>query len=62
MGVTVVSAGDSVRALCKRLIADGYDPSAALQVWDGAKPRWLINRIDHPDDRVPLRRKQESAA
>src|SRR5215471_4928981 len=34
LGITV-SATAPVLALCRRLIADGYDPSLPLEVWRG---------------------------
>jgi hypothetical protein len=53
-GVRLVAV-DPVQSLCRRLIADGYDPSASLQVWRGTEPWRLVFAIGQPDSHVKLK-------
>jgi hypothetical protein len=52
----IISASDPIRALCKRLVRDGYDPSLPLKVWKGERPFRLIRAISNPDDHINLKR------
>ena len=53
-GVTL-TALDPVRAMCKRLVRDGYDPALSLQIWKGAAPWLLVFAIGAPDHHVKLK-------
>jgi hypothetical protein len=55
MGITI-SAGDPVRALCRRLVNDGFDSSRAMKVWRGQRPIRLIHAIGNPDIHTNLKR------
>jgi hypothetical protein len=55
-GVTL-TALDPVRAMCKRLVRDGYDPALSLQIWKGAEPWRLIFAIGEPNSHVKLKAK-----
>jgi hypothetical protein len=54
LGVTI-SAGDPVRALCNRLVADGWDPQSPMKVWRGSKPIRFIHAISKPDIHINLK-------
>jgi hypothetical protein len=47
-GVRLVAV-DPIQSLCRRLIADGHDPSLAMKVWKGRQPIRLIHAIGNPD-------------
>jgi hypothetical protein len=53
-GVTL-TALDPIKSMCRRLIADGYDPALSLQIWKGAKPWRLVFAIGAPDSHVKLK-------
>jgi hypothetical protein len=55
-GVTL-TALDPVKAMCKRLVRDGYDPALSLQIWKGAAPWRLVFAIGAPDSHVKLKAK-----
>ena len=55
-GVRLVAV-DPVKALCQRLVADGYDPAVSLQIWRGTEPWRLVFAIGAPDNHVKLKAK-----
>jgi hypothetical protein len=55
-GVTVTGL-DPVRALCKRLVNDGYDPAAPMKVWRGERPWRWVTAIGNPEQ-VKLKAKR----
>jgi hypothetical protein len=52
-GVRLVAL-DPINSLCRRLVADGHDPSLAMKVWRGSKPIRLIHAISNPDIHTDL--------
>jgi hypothetical protein len=54
-GAVRLVAVDPVQSLCRRLIADGYDPSLAMKVWKGGRPIRLIHAIGNPDIHTNLK-------
>jgi hypothetical protein len=48
MGVTVVSAGDVVTALAKKLVRDGWDADLPMVVWKADKPWRRVEHIGEP--------------
>jgi hypothetical protein len=59
-GITISSAGDPVVALCRRLIADGWDGSLPLRVWRGTGPARFVYRIDQPDNHVRFQKRKKN--
>ena len=57
-GVRLVAL-DPVKAMCARLVRDGYDPALSLQIWKGAAPWRLVFAIGAPDSHVKLKVKTE---
>jgi hypothetical protein len=57
-GVTL-TALDPIKAMCARLVRDGYDPGVSLQIWKGAEPWRLIFAIGQPNSHVKLKVKTE---
>jgi hypothetical protein len=55
-GVTL-TALDPIKAMCRRLVRDGYDPALSLQIWKGAAPSLLVFAIGAPDAHVKLKAK-----
>jgi hypothetical protein len=55
-GVRLVAL-EPIKAMCARLVADGYDPGTSLQIWKGAAPWLLVFAIGAPDSHVKLRPK-----
>ena len=49
VGVTVVSAGDVVTALAKKLVRDGWDADLPMVIWKADKPWRRVERIGHPN-------------
>jgi hypothetical protein len=56
-GVRLVAL-EPIKAMCARLVADGYDPAASLQIWKGEAPWRLAFAISAPDSHVKLRAKR----
>jgi hypothetical protein len=54
-GCVRLVALDPVKAMCQRLVADGYDPAVSLQIWKGATPWRLVFAIGAPDSHVKLK-------
>jgi hypothetical protein len=48
MGI-IISAGDPVTALCKRLVHDGWDENLPMVVWKKDRPVSRVERIGHPN-------------
>jgi hypothetical protein len=59
-GVRLVAV-DPVQSLCRRLIADGYDPSLAMKVWRGSNPIRLIHAIADPNNHTDLKTRGSNA-
>jgi hypothetical protein len=55
-GVKLTSV-DPIKSMCRRLVADGYDPAMSLQIWKGAQPWRLVFAIGQPDSHVKLKAK-----
>jgi hypothetical protein len=53
-GVRLVAL-DPIKSMCRRLVADGYDPAASLQIWRGERPWRLVFSIGAPDSHVKLK-------
>jgi hypothetical protein len=54
-----VVALNPIKSMCQRLVvADGYNPSASLQIWKGTAPWRLVFSIGQPDHHVRLKAKR----
>jgi hypothetical protein len=51
----IISASDPIRALCRKLVQQGWDPQASMKVWKGERPFRLIHAISNPDHHTNLK-------